>query len=376
MKKVVVNANTNIRISCDDLDIQPIGVIHVGAQIEVEDDLITGASHRDEETGKTANTWYRDKNGWFYWSGEIVPVPADDPPSPPTDFEVNWDYGKKIINIPTEWLASKGAGVKIAILDSGLSLRSNFKNIVKEKCFNCISQNITNDVSGFESHGTAVTTFLASIPDNEQGIRGVAPEADYYFMKLWANNGSVSQASFIRALKLAIEKEVDIITMSQGLAFSGTETQELKDCYNQIISKNILFVCAANKIDTPFNILYPASEPFTLSIGSFKASDFDSGLQAAVENLDLGFPYLPIKTYRSFSGTGREANSASSFAAPLLSGTLALFFAHLKNKAKTNNQPFAPPNLEILKLEIQNTLLPGNTFFDQFNFFNPKNTLT
>lgn len=68
--------DTNIRKVPKTKGNQPVGYIYLGAEIEVEPDAVKG------EALEGNNQWYRDKNGWYYWSGrtEVLAPPAPKPP--------------------------------------------------------------------------------------------------------------------------------------------------------------------------------------------------------------------------------------------------------------------------------------------------------
>lgn len=68
--------DTNIRKVPKTKGNQPVGYIYLGAEIEVEPDAVKGESLEGN------NVWYRDKNGWHYWSGrtEVIAPPVPKPP--------------------------------------------------------------------------------------------------------------------------------------------------------------------------------------------------------------------------------------------------------------------------------------------------------
>lgn len=58
--------NTNIRKSHLDLSIPPVGIIFNGVEMEVEDRIFNG------ESISGIATYFKDKHGWYYWSGKIA----------------------------------------------------------------------------------------------------------------------------------------------------------------------------------------------------------------------------------------------------------------------------------------------------------------
>lgn len=78
--KIRFTEDTNIRRLPTAQGNKPIGIIYAGAELEVEDLPHTGTAI----SGNPA--WFRDHNGWYYWSGKTEPVllpPPVQPPVPP-----------------------------------------------------------------------------------------------------------------------------------------------------------------------------------------------------------------------------------------------------------------------------------------------------
>lgn len=63
--------DTYIRIAPTKSDNSPIGTVFKGSEIEVDPTMVQG------EPIDYNNHWYRDKNGWYYWSGRVERVKND-----------------------------------------------------------------------------------------------------------------------------------------------------------------------------------------------------------------------------------------------------------------------------------------------------------
>ncbi|HND89101.1 MAG TPA: hypothetical protein PK971_12275, partial [Saprospiraceae bacterium] len=66
--KIRFTGNTNIRQEPTSSGNKPLGIVYAGTELEVEDVAHTGASISNNAV------WYRDLNGWYYWSGKTQPV--------------------------------------------------------------------------------------------------------------------------------------------------------------------------------------------------------------------------------------------------------------------------------------------------------------
>jgi len=122
----------------------------------------------------------------------------------------------------------KGAGVKIAVLDSGIDadhpdIASNLDTVNSGSAIGSVtfgSDYEDNDGHGTNSAGSAVGN------DNGSGIQGAAPEATLIAIKV-TDTGSLSEANQIRGMDMARTAGADIVNISFGL--SGFENESLED---------------------------------------------------------------------------------------------------------------------------------------------------
>jgi len=75
--KIRFMEDTNIRRLPTSQQNKPVGIVYAGTEIEVED-----TEHNGTAIGSN-HVWYRDSNGWYYWSGKTEPVFSPPPPIAP-----------------------------------------------------------------------------------------------------------------------------------------------------------------------------------------------------------------------------------------------------------------------------------------------------
>ena len=93
------------------------------------------------------------------------------------------DWGLNMHLIPELWRVTKGSGIKIAILDTGIDKHDDLSGAI----IDCADFTGTGcqDTNG---HGTLVAGIVGA-RDNSIGITGVAPESKLYIGKTIKNNG-------------------------------------------------------------------------------------------------------------------------------------------------------------------------------------------
>jgi len=233
------------------------------------------------------------------------------------------DWGLEMFSIPSFWRDTKGEGVKVAVLDTGIALQhSDVKKAV------CDSKDFTGSSAGaydLQGHGTHVAGIIAAREDNN-GVVGVAPLAELYIGKVLGDNGSGTAQSVADGIQWAVEQGVDIISMSLGSPYLS------EIIHNAIIEaekKGVFIICAAGnegpRLDT---VGYPARFKETVSVGSIDRSRKISHFSARGDQVDIVAPgdkilsTYPPQSYATLSGT--------SMATPFVTGVVALMVAKHK----------------------------------------------
>ncbi|MBJ7935607.1 MULTISPECIES: S8 family peptidase [Bacillus cereus group] len=231
------------------------------------------------------------------------------------------DWGLKAIGVELAWQKTKGEGIKVAILDTGIDedhpdLIDNVKEYI----------DFTNSPSQYEDmqgHGTHVAGIVAAM-DNGIGMVGVAPKAELYCAKVLGDNGKGGFEAMIRGIKWAIDRKVDIISMSLGT--SSRPPEVLYQVIKQATAQGIVFVAATGNENS--QVCYPAAYDEVIAV-----SAVDENMQHpqfsnhGIEN-EICAPGVNIlSTYKE----GHYARlSGTSMATPIISGAIALILARYK----------------------------------------------
>ncbi|MCD7910908.1 S8 family peptidase [Bacillus velezensis] len=231
-------------------------------------------------------------------------------------------WGLKAIHVEEAWKKTKGKGIKIAILDTGVNANHpDLAGNIKEVADFTGSKSGAEDVQG---HGSHCAGIIAGV-ENQFGIIGVAPEAELYCGKVLGDNGSGSYDSIAKGIEWAIKKEVDIISMSLG---SSTKPPELlHKLIRQAYDKNILIIAATGNENS--EICYPALYDEVIAV-----SAVDKSLQHAqfsnhgMKN-EITAPGVDIVS--TYKNGGYAKLSGTSMATPMVAGAAALIIARYRD---------------------------------------------
>ncbi|GAB4305596.1 MAG: hypothetical protein Kow0069_01560 [Promethearchaeota archaeon] len=172
-----------------------------------------------------------------------------------------------------------GAGVKVAILDSGLGLNlSNLRlyhsdldgRIVVERNFARESGQVNpEDVFDENGHGTHVAGIAAGNGTSSNGLyAGVAPEALVLNLKVANWSGSIDTADIVAAIEFAIEQDVDVISMSFGGGFPEPHNPETAALANATSQGIVCVAAAGNSGPEFFTSGSPGSGPDVMTVGA------------------------------------------------------------------------------------------------------------
>lgn len=238
------------------------------------------------------------------------------------------DYG-----FDDAWLTSKGAGVTVAVIDTGIdgSVAELKGAIVGGMDASGIgSPNGQTPIGDNEQHGTMVASLLAGRgrgPVPGSGVIGVAPEAELLAASVafGSNSGSTisNDEQIATAVRWAVDNGADVINMS--LTRNTPDwPQSWDDAFLYAFENDVVVVAAAgNRGAGTTAVGAPATIPGVLTVAgvdrngeaSFDASSQGITISVAAPSEDL-VGVVPGGGYARWDGT--------SGAAPIVSGLVAL----------------------------------------------------
>lgn len=232
--------------------------------------------------------------------------------------------GVEIIKAPELWSKTKGEGIKIAILDTGVDTdHPDLQGrIVGGRNFTTDDSSNPEIFEDYNGHGTHVAGTIAALDDGK-GVVGVAPEVSLLIIKVLDKNGSGQYEWITDGINYAVEQKADIISMSLG---GPEDVSELHQAIQNALKNNVLVICAAGNEgdgdDKTDEFSYPGCYNEVISIGAIDLERNSSPFTNSNNEVDLVAPGEKIlSTYLN----GKYATlSGTSMATPHVSGAMAL----------------------------------------------------
>ena len=213
--------------------------------------------------------------------------------------------------------------VKVALIDSGVDM---FNDIEVKDYINLIPGEedvmpLFWDISG---HGTSIAGIIAA-KDNDTGITGIAPEVELYSARVLDENKSAPVSRIIEAIYWAIEKDVDIISLSFG---TGTKSEALENAIKDAYNHGILIIAAAGNHG---EVEYPAAMKEVMAVGGTDTDGSVCDYSGKGEEVEIVAPAEKIKATGGFDGT--VVVNGTSMAVPHVVGVAAKLWEKDRTKS-------------------------------------------
>jgi subtilisin family serine protease len=255
-----------------------------------------------------------------------------------------------VLDLPGAWDLSQGAGVTVAVIDSGtrldhFDLARNIWTNFGEVPGNGVDDDdngYVDDVHGIDltnrdrrqnlndgnGHGTHVAGIIAAAA-NRRGVVGVAPKARIMTVKVLDAAASGTTAAVAEGIRYAAANGARIINMSLG---GDTRDQRVVDAIEAANAANVLVICSAGNSGRNIDRRpsYPVSIPAPNVIGVASTSPTDGrrlGDSSNFGRLTVPVAAPGVQVLSTANDGGHEHKTGTSMAAPHATGVAALMAA-------------------------------------------------
>ncbi len=192
------------------------------------------------------------------------------------DYSKQWNF--RSINVEQAWDDSKGEGVTVAVIDTGVSKVPDFAETKFVEGYDFV--NDRNDASDDQGHGTHVAGTISQSTNNAYGVAGIAYKAQIMPIKVLSASGGGTISDIAEGIKFAADNGAKVINMSLG---GGGDSQLLREAIDYADQKGTVIIAAAGNNNQNASS-YPARYPKVLSVAAIDAS----GKKASYSNFGAG----------------------------------------------------------------------------------------
>jgi type VII secretion-associated serine protease mycosin len=227
------------------------------------------------------------------------------------------------LHIANAWQVSTGAGVTVAVLDSGVDAAHTdlAGRVLPGADF---VDGSTDGRRDFVGHGTSVAGLIAGRDNTATGTAGIAPRAKILPVRVLDRSNRYADASVVaRGVRWAVDHGARVVNLSLG----GTvRAASLADAIAYALAHDVVVVaCTGNVIaGQPNTVWYPAREPGVVAVAGLTRTSTGLALwPGGLTGPDTVLTAPAVDLLGAKPG-GYWQVEGTSFAAALVAGTAAL----------------------------------------------------
>ncbi|NKE62488.1 type VII secretion-associated serine protease mycosin [Lentzea sp. PSKA42] len=259
------------------------------------------------------------------------PAGACHNPTPARPPITDLPWAQRTLMPKTVWPHSKGAGVLVAVVDSGVDsdhpqLRAQGKVLAGQDFY------LVGDLPGnFDcvSHGTGVASIIAADPVDGTGFAGLAPDAKILPVRVTDRDvteqgapSALDPVVLARGIWYAADHGAKVINLSVA---GSTDNQYVRDAIAHAQSKDALVIAAAGNTqdgENPGPATFPAGYDGVLGVGAVDPAGMRMPASRIGAQVDVVAPGVGVTT--ATRAGGHHYQNGTSFAAAFVSATAAL----------------------------------------------------
>jgi serine protease len=196
----------------------------------------------------------------------------------PNDPNYTKQWNLRSINVESAWKDSKGSGVTVAVIDTGISRVPDLKSTKFVPGYDFVGDRV--DASDDNGHGTHVAGTIAQSTNNNYGVAGIAHEASLMPLKVLSDEGGGTVTDIAEAIRFAADNGADVINLSLG---GGGDTDLMREAIDYAHCKGVVIVAAAGNVNANA-AAFPARYANVIAVSALDAA----GVKAPYSNYGAG----------------------------------------------------------------------------------------
>lgn len=237
----------------------------------------------------------------------------------PDDPYLGAQWGLTRIFAPEAWTLSAGAGVRVAVIDTGVD--AGHPDLQGQVLPGYDFVNEDPDPFDDHGHGTRMAGIVAAVANNAVGISGVAPQAALLPVKVLDGQGYGAYSAVASGIIYAVDQGARVLNLSLS---GAVQSAVLQDAVDYATARGVLVVAAAGNDGSDFPA-YPAAARGAVAVSATDETDAHPGFSNYGNWIDLAAPGVNIIT--TSAGRGYSSSSGTSPAAAFASAVFALVLA-------------------------------------------------
>jgi type VII secretion-associated serine protease mycosin len=236
------------------------------------------------------------------------------------------EYWLSSYGITSAWAVTKGAGVTIAVIDTGVD--SGHPDLAGAVTGGADfsghgAANGQKPVGEGSKHGTMVASLAAGRGHGSAGVLGAAPAASILSISIGFGDDNTSDDQIAEAVRWAVDNGASVINMS--LTRNTLDWPESwDDAFLYAAEHDVVIVAAAgNRGSGTVEVGAPASMPGVLTVAGVNKAG-KASQSASSQGITIGVAAPSEQLVGATPGGGYAAWQGTSGAAPIVSGIVAL----------------------------------------------------
>lgn len=196
------------------------------------------------------------------------------------------------IQMPDAWTRNRGAGVVVAVIDTGVAYRDHGRfrrapDLAQTRIvpgYDFVDRDAEPDDE--HGHGTHVAGTIAQSTNNGVGVAGVAPGAAIMPIRVLDRNGAGSWGGVAAGIRWAADNGAHVINMSLG---GPIPSRAIARAIEHAHKKGVVVVAAAGNASRA-RVDYPAMYPHVIAVGAVRYDEALSFYSSYGRGLDIVAP--------------------------------------------------------------------------------------